>query len=117
MPNNQPLTIATYAAGASLAAITLVYVFGPTFLLDGDQSANIKSSSRRPAVGLHNPANGMHLISYGSNVCHGNTDADLLNKIASSTQSSKRSLVYQIYVNTSFAKHIDGSLTEKMYTR
>jgi len=50
-------TIATYAAGASLAAITLVYVFGPTFILDGDQSGNTKSASRRPAVGLHNPAN------------------------------------------------------------
>ncbi|KIW08083.1 uncharacterized protein PV09_01023 [Verruconis gallopava] len=56
MPD-KPLTIATYAAGASLAAITLVYVFGPTFLLDGNESANIKPSSRRPAVGLFNPAN------------------------------------------------------------
>jgi len=56
--SERPLTIATYAAGASLAAITLVYVFGPTFILDGDQSGNTKASARRPAVGLHNPANG-----------------------------------------------------------
>jgi hypothetical protein len=66
--SERPLTIATYAAGASLAAITLVYVFGPTFILDGDQNGNAKSSSRRPAVGLHNPANGEL---YGSDVSHG----------------------------------------------
>ena len=59
MVAEKPLTIATYAAGASLAAITLVYVFGPTFILDGDQSGNTKS--RRPAIGLHNPANGEYL--------------------------------------------------------
>ena len=58
MVSREASTIATYAAGASLAAITLVYVFGPTFTLDGDQNGNLKSSSRRPAVGLHNPANG-----------------------------------------------------------
>ncbi|KAI9686980.1 MAG: hypothetical protein M1822_002733 [Bathelium mastoideum] len=56
MPD-KPLTIATYAAGASLAAITLVYVFGPTFFLD-DESANSSSSSRKKGVvGLSNPAN------------------------------------------------------------
>ena len=56
MPD-KPLTIATYAAGASLAAITLVYVFGPTFFLD-DESANSSSSSRKKGiVGLLNPAN------------------------------------------------------------
>lgn len=50
----KPLTIATYAAGASLAAITLVYVFGPTFFLD-DDSAN--SARKKGVVGLSNPAN------------------------------------------------------------
>lgn len=55
MPDKQ-LTIATYAAGASLAAIALVYVFAPTYFIDGegDQSA---SSRRRGVVGLTNPAN------------------------------------------------------------
>ncbi|KAL9096707.1 MAG: hypothetical protein Q9165_001195 [Trypethelium subeluteriae] len=56
MPD-KPLTIATYAAGASLAAITLVYVFGPTFFLD-DESASTSSNSRKKGVvGLSNPAN------------------------------------------------------------
>lgn len=50
----RPLTIATYAAGASLAAITLVYVFGPTFLLDGDSPT---ASNKKGVVGLTNPAN------------------------------------------------------------
>lgn len=49
----RPLTIATYAAGASLAAITLVYVFGPTFFLDGDAG----SAHKKGVVGLANPAN------------------------------------------------------------
>jgi ubiquitin carboxyl-terminal hydrolase 16 len=49
----KPLTIATYAAGASLAAITLVYVFGPTFFIDED-SGNGKKKS---VVGLSNAAN------------------------------------------------------------
>jgi ubiquitin carboxyl-terminal hydrolase 16 len=48
----RPLTIATYALGASLCAISLLYVFGPTFALDGDSG-----SSRRRIVGLENPAN------------------------------------------------------------
>ncbi|PSS20094.1 hypothetical protein M430DRAFT_34480 [Amorphotheca resinae ATCC 22711] len=55
MPDKQ-LTIATYAAGASLAAITLVYVFGPTFFIDGD-SASSASSRKKGVVGLSNPAN------------------------------------------------------------
>lgn len=59
----KPLTIATYAAGASLAAITLVYVFGPTFFLDGEGSPGLKPSTRRPVVGLVNPANGMKMPS------------------------------------------------------
>ncbi|KAF2006998.1 cysteine proteinase, partial [Amniculicola lignicola CBS 123094] len=49
----KPLTIAAYAAGASLAAVTLVYVFGPTFFLDDDAS----SSRKKGAVGLANHAN------------------------------------------------------------
>jgi len=49
----KPLTIATYAAGASLAAITLVYVFGPTFFIDEDASSGKKKS----VVGLTNVAN------------------------------------------------------------
>ncbi|KAF2244337.1 cysteine proteinase [Trematosphaeria pertusa] len=49
----KPLTIATYAAGASLAAITLVYVFGPTFFLDDDAS----STRKKGVVGLTNAAN------------------------------------------------------------
>ncbi|KAF1812939.1 cysteine proteinase, partial [Eremomyces bilateralis CBS 781.70] len=49
----RPLTIATYAAGASLAAITLVYVFGPTFFLDHEEPG----SQKRGAVGLTNYAN------------------------------------------------------------
>ncbi|KAF2209557.1 hypothetical protein CERZMDRAFT_122094 [Cercospora zeae-maydis SCOH1-5] len=56
MPD-KPLTIATYAAGASLAAITLVYVFGPTFFLDSDDAHSTKSSRKKGVVGLVNPAN------------------------------------------------------------
>lgn len=52
MPD-KPLTIATYAAGASLAAITLVYVFGPTFFLDDDAAGTRKKG----VVGLSNAAN------------------------------------------------------------
>ena len=52
----KPLTIATYAAGASLAAITLVYVFGPTFFIDGE-AANSASTRKKGVVGLVNPAN------------------------------------------------------------
>ncbi|PSK55939.1 hypothetical protein B9Z65_4817 [Elsinoe australis] len=53
----KPLQIAAYAAGASLAAVTLVYVFGPTFFLDDDASQSTKSSRKRGIVGLSNPAN------------------------------------------------------------
>lgn len=49
----KPLTVATYAAGASLAAITLVYVFGPTFFLDDEAS----STRKKGVVGLSNTAN------------------------------------------------------------
>ncbi|KAI9717321.1 MAG: hypothetical protein M1812_004848 [Candelaria pacifica] len=56
MPD-KPLTIATYAAGASLAAITLVYVFGPTFFIDGESSTASSSTRKKGVVGLSNPAN------------------------------------------------------------
>ncbi|KAI8630539.1 hypothetical protein F5Y19DRAFT_463920 [Xylariaceae sp. FL1651] len=52
MPD-KPLTIATYAAGASLAAITLVYVFAPTYFIDSDSN----SARKKGVVGLSNPAN------------------------------------------------------------
>ncbi|KAI1426503.1 hypothetical protein F5Y12DRAFT_283223 [Xylaria sp. FL1777] len=52
MPDKS-LTIATYAAGASLAAITLVYVFAPTYLIDSDSN----SARKKGVVGLLNPAN------------------------------------------------------------
>ena len=48
-------TIATYAAGASLAAVTLVYVFGPTFFLDDE--ATTSSTRKKGVVGLSNAAN------------------------------------------------------------
>ena len=53
----RPLTIATYAAGASLAAITLVYVFGPTFFFDDEAANTSRSSRKKGVVGLTNPAN------------------------------------------------------------
>ncbi|KAG8626991.1 hypothetical protein KVT40_005936 [Elsinoe batatas] len=56
MPD-KPLQIAAYAAGASLAAVTLVYVFGPTFFLDDDAAQSTRSSRKRGIVGLANPAN------------------------------------------------------------
>ncbi|KAI5868204.1 cysteine proteinase [Durotheca rogersii] len=49
----KPLTVATYAAGASLAAITLFYVFAPNYFLDSDSN----STRKRGVVGLSNPAN------------------------------------------------------------
>ncbi|KAB5580851.1 ubiquitin c-terminal hydrolase [Coniochaeta sp. 2T2.1] len=62
MPD-KTLTVATYAAGASLAAITLIYVFGPTYLLDGNPSGStsglsgLSSNRKKGVVGLANPAN------------------------------------------------------------
>lgn len=56
MPD-RPLTIATYAAGASLAAVTLVYVFGPTFFLDDEAAQSSRSSRKVGVVGLANAAN------------------------------------------------------------
>ncbi|KAK3899083.1 hypothetical protein C8A05DRAFT_18433 [Staphylotrichum tortipilum] len=59
MPD-RTLSVAAYAAGASLAAITLVYVFGPTYFLDTDPSAHPAgklTSRKKGVVGLSNPAN------------------------------------------------------------
>ncbi|KAL2141604.1 hypothetical protein VTI28DRAFT_2206 [Corynascus sepedonium] len=59
MPD-KTLRVVTYAAGASLAAITLIYVFGPTYFLDSEpsNSGNSAFSTRKAGVvGLSNPAN------------------------------------------------------------
>ena len=56
MPD-KPVTVAAYAAGASLAAITLFYVFGPTFFIDGEHSSNTSDGRKRGIIGLSNPAN------------------------------------------------------------
>ena len=56
MPD-KPVTVAAYAAGASLAAITLFYVFGPTYFIDGENSYNTPSGRKKGIVGLANPAN------------------------------------------------------------
>ena len=59
MPD-KTLKVVTYAAGASLAAITLVYVFGPTYFLDSDSSNSPNgplSARKKGVVGLSNPAN------------------------------------------------------------
>lgn len=45
-------TVVSYAAGASLAAVALIYVFGPTFTIDNDAS-----SRKKTIVGLRNQAN------------------------------------------------------------
>jgi ubiquitin carboxyl-terminal hydrolase 16 len=49
----RPLAIASYALGASLCAISLLYVFGPSFAFD----AEVGSTTKRRIVGLENPAN------------------------------------------------------------
>ncbi|PGH18053.1 hypothetical protein AJ79_00680 [Helicocarpus griseus UAMH5409] len=54
MPD-KPATVAAYAAGASLAAITLFYVFGPNFTIDGEDSN--ASGRKKGIVGLYNPSN------------------------------------------------------------
>lgn len=56
MPDKNVSTIA-YACGASLAAVTLFYVFGPTFFIDGDESSGYFDGRKRTIVGLSNPAN------------------------------------------------------------
>ena len=55
MPD-KPITVLTYAASASLAAVALVYLFNPNYLIDGDSSSSA-SSRKKGVVGLFNPAN------------------------------------------------------------
>ncbi|KAF2016165.1 cysteine proteinase [Aaosphaeria arxii CBS 175.79] len=52
MPEKLP-TVVAYAAGASLAAATLIYVFGPTYFLDDEGS----TTRKKGAIGLSNAAN------------------------------------------------------------
>ncbi|KAL8807132.1 MAG: hypothetical protein Q9223_004462 [Gallowayella weberi] len=56
MPD-KPLTVLTYAASASLAAVALVYLFSPNQLIDGDSSTTSASTRKKGIVGLVNPAN------------------------------------------------------------
>ncbi len=56
MPD-KPLTVLTYAASASLAAVALVYLFSPNQLIDGDSSTTSASDRKKGIVGLVNPAN------------------------------------------------------------
>ncbi|TVY46204.1 Ubiquitin carboxyl-terminal hydrolase [Lachnellula occidentalis] len=53
----QTHTIAKYAVATSLAAITLIYVFQPTFSIDSESTSTSASSRKRGVVGLSNPAN------------------------------------------------------------
>lgn len=46
-------TVVSYAAGASLAAVALIYVFGPNFTIDSDAGG----SRKKTIVGLRNQAN------------------------------------------------------------
>lgn len=55
--SSKNLQVVGYAAGASLAAITLFYVFGPTFFIDGEESSGFFDNKKRTIVGLTNPAN------------------------------------------------------------
>ncbi|PFH61707.1 hypothetical protein XA68_16507 [Ophiocordyceps unilateralis] len=48
---DRSVTVVSYAAGASLAAVALIYVFGPTFTIDND------GSRKKTIVGLRNNAN------------------------------------------------------------
>ena len=56
MPD-KPLTVITYAASASLAAIALVYFFNPNYLIDSETSTSSPSTRKKGIVGLSNPAN------------------------------------------------------------
>ncbi|MCJ1410190.1 hypothetical protein MMC19_004275 [Ptychographa xylographoides] len=56
MPD-KPFTVLTYAASASLAAIALVYLFNPNYLIDGEAAASSASARKKGVVGLVNPAN------------------------------------------------------------
>ncbi|KAL9125738.1 MAG: hypothetical protein Q9217_005109 [Psora testacea] len=56
MPD-KPLTVFTYAASASLAAVAIVYFFHPNYLFDGDSSTGTASARKKGIVSLSNPAN------------------------------------------------------------
>ena len=56
MPD-KPITVITYAASASLAAIALVYFFNPNYLIDSGSSSNSASARKKGVVGLQNPLN------------------------------------------------------------
>lgn len=56
MPD-KPLTVLTYAASASLAAVALVYFFNPHQLINGDSLPSSTSGRKKGIVGLVNPAN------------------------------------------------------------
>ncbi|KAL8765976.1 MAG: hypothetical protein Q9209_007123 [Squamulea sp. 1 TL-2023] len=51
MPD-KPLTVLTYAASASLAAVALVYLFSPNQLIDGESSTTSASNRKKGIVGL-----------------------------------------------------------------
>lgn len=51
----RPSTVAAYAAGASLAAVALFYVFGPNYTIDGDEFG--AGGGKKRIVGLSNYAN------------------------------------------------------------
>lgn len=51
----KPTTVAAYAAGASLAAVALFYVFGPNYTIDGEESND--NNRKKSIVGLSNVAN------------------------------------------------------------
>ncbi|KAL8949182.1 MAG: hypothetical protein Q9222_004695 [Ikaeria aurantiellina] len=56
MPD-KPLTVLTYAASASLAAVALVYFFNPNQFIDSESSTTSASTRKKGIVGLLNPAN------------------------------------------------------------
>lgn len=53
---DKPTTVAAYAAGASLAAVALFYVFGPNYTIDGEETSG-SYNRKKSIVGLSNPAN------------------------------------------------------------
>ena len=53
--HDKPTNVAAYAAGASLAAVALFYVFGPNYTIDGEELSD--GNRKKSIVGLSNPAN------------------------------------------------------------
>ena len=51
------MTVLTYAASASLAAVALVYLINPNHVFDGNSSTSSASTRKKGIVGLFNPAN------------------------------------------------------------